>query len=554
MAGLPDPAAPLAPSDEELIAAVRAGSRAAFGTLFARHRDAALRLARQLAGASDADDIVSDAFTRVFRALRRGAGPDVAFRAYLLSAVRRLHVDRIRAGKRLTPTDVEDLDVALPFTDPAIDEFENAAAARAFATLPERWQLVLWQVDIEGNKPAAVAPVLGISSNAVSALAYRAREGLKQAYLQMHLAPLTPERCRWSSDRLGAYVRHGLGAAEAARVEEHLTECARCRGLYAELSDVNSNMSGVFAPILLGTAATGYLASAAGHGGLAVLGGWFTKGTGLVRRNSTTTGIAVAAVVIAAAVAFGAIALLGNRSHPPDVTARLAAGALPKPTSASSAQSPASNASSPTPPPAAVAPPPAPSRSGPAGSAGPLAVVPVPSATADTPSTGATSPASRAPATTAPPPPVPTTVPPPTTSTTPPPAPITTPPTTTTPPLTPPQLNLSVHSGGVPLTVTVTASDAGPGRLRYLFDFGDPAGGGGRSAVLLGGTNVVTQSSPTASHIYTTAGTYTVTVTVSDAAGQSATATTQITAYPTPVARLTVCPGVAGAPGRQHDR
>ena len=42
------------PSDAELIAAVRGGDQAAYGQLFERHRDAATRLARQLAGSSDA--------------------------------------------------------------------------------------------------------------------------------------------------------------------------------------------------------------------------------------------------------------------------------------------------------------------------------------------------------------------------------------------------------------------------------------------------------------------------------------------------------------------
>src|SRR6476659_51184 len=82
------------PGDAELIAAVRGGDVDAYGDLFARHVDAARRLARQLAGPGDADDLVSDAFTKVLTVLQRGGGPDLAFRAYLLTAVRRLHVDR----------------------------------------------------------------------------------------------------------------------------------------------------------------------------------------------------------------------------------------------------------------------------------------------------------------------------------------------------------------------------------------------------------------------------------------------------------------------------
>ena len=46
----------------------------------------------------------------------------------------------------------------MPFRDTAVEGFENAAAARAFASLPERWQLVLWHTEVEGQKPAEVAP------------------------------------------------------------------------------------------------------------------------------------------------------------------------------------------------------------------------------------------------------------------------------------------------------------------------------------------------------------------------------------------------------------
>jgi RNA polymerase sigma factor (sigma-70 family) len=141
-----------APSDAELISAVRGGDLDAYGTLFERHVDAARRLARQLVPAGDADDLVSDAFVKVMGVLQRGGGPDLAFRAYLLTAVRRLQVDRFRAGSRLhTTDDMDAFDPGVPFRDTAVEGFESAAAARAFASLPERWQLVLWHTEVEGD-------------------------------------------------------------------------------------------------------------------------------------------------------------------------------------------------------------------------------------------------------------------------------------------------------------------------------------------------------------------------------------------------------------------
>ena len=75
----------------------RGGDVDAYGELFARHVEAARRLGRQLVPGPDVDDLVSEAFAKVLGVLQRGGGPDLAFRAYLLTAVRRLHVDRIRA-------------------------------------------------------------------------------------------------------------------------------------------------------------------------------------------------------------------------------------------------------------------------------------------------------------------------------------------------------------------------------------------------------------------------------------------------------------------------
>ena len=252
-------------ADAELISAVRGGDADAYGELFDRHVTAARRLARQLVPPADAEDLVSEAFAKVLSLLQRGQGPDLAFRAYLLTAIRRLHVDRIRANARVQPTDdLEPFDPGVPFRDTAVEGFENAAAAKAFASLPERWQAVLWHTEVEGQKPAEVAVLLGMSANSVSALAYRAREGLRQAFLTMHLQELEDDACAWTHQNLGAYVRNGISRRDATKVEHHLTECRRCTALYLELTEVNSNLSGLLAPLLLGGAATAYAGSSTG--------------------------------------------------------------------------------------------------------------------------------------------------------------------------------------------------------------------------------------------------------------------------------------------------
>ncbi|SDD20727.1 sigma-70 family RNA polymerase sigma factor [Actinokineospora iranica] len=317
------------PSDAELIESVRAGATTAYGSLYERHVSAAHNLARQLTRSqAEADDLVSEAFAKVLDTLRQGRGPDSAFRAYLLTALRHTAYDKTRRDRKVELSDdvsqvsgVNPDAVSVPFSDPAVAGLERSLAARAFAKLPERWQAVLWHTEIEGQSPAQVAPLLGLSPNGVSALAYRAREGLRQAYLQVHLVETTADRCRSTAERLGAWVRGGLSKRETAQVEVHLDECDRCRALAAELSDVNGGLRLIVAPLVLGPLAVGgYLAAAkAAAGSTAVVGGAVVGGavatgsaSGVAGAGASVprqfVGAAASGVAMVAAIAVGLIA------------------------------------------------------------------------------------------------------------------------------------------------------------------------------------------------------------------------------------------------------
>ena len=295
-------------TDPELISRVREGDVDAYGTLFARHVDAATRLARLLVNTSDADDLVSEAFVKVLNVLLGGGGPDVAFRAYLLTAVRRLHIDKVRSTQRASPTDdLTPFDPGVPFTDTAVAGFEGGAAAKAFASLPERWQMVLWHLEVENQKPADIAPLLGMSANSVSALAYRAREGLRQAYLNMHSADLVSDACRETNGLLGGYVRGALSRRDATRVEDHLEHCRPCTAAYLELSEVNTSLAAILGPALLGGVAAAYIGSGAGvglgAGALVLLG----RGKDFVLANGPASAATAAVVGVVGVVGIAAV-------------------------------------------------------------------------------------------------------------------------------------------------------------------------------------------------------------------------------------------------------
>jgi RNA polymerase sigma factor (sigma-70 family) len=263
------------PSDAELITATRSGDAAAYGQLYARHVFAARRLARTLANSNaDADDLVAEVFAKMLDKFKTGGGPDAAFRTYLLTSVRNTFYDRLRRNQKVTVTDdVAKHDPGVPFVDTAVEGLERSLAARAFAKLPERWQVVLWHTEVEGESAAEVAPLLGLTPNGVSALAYRARERLRQAYLQEHLTDTAGSDCGWTIERLGAHVRGGLANRETGKVKAHLSDCDRCRALFSELSEVNSGLRGVLAPLVLGGSAAAYL-TAGSKGGLSLISFW----------------------------------------------------------------------------------------------------------------------------------------------------------------------------------------------------------------------------------------------------------------------------------------
>ena len=288
-----EPDEPDEPGDAELIGAVRSGNVQAYGALYRRHAGAALALARQLTGSGvEADDLVAEAFAKVLDVLRGGGGPDVAFRAYLLTTVRNTLYDRARRDRRLEwSDDMTRHDPGVPWVDTAVAGLESSLAARAFHRLPERWQTVLWHTEVEQESPAEVAPLLGLTPNGVAALAYRAREGLRQAYLQEHLSDGVGRDHRATVDRLGAWARGGLSARQRARVEAHLATCSECRALARELEDVNAGLRGVVAPLVLGTAAaSAYLASrgSAASASSAAVGSGAASGSGAA--GSTAAG------------------------------------------------------------------------------------------------------------------------------------------------------------------------------------------------------------------------------------------------------------------------
>ncbi len=230
-------------TDSDLIALVRTGEAAAYEELFLRHRDVAVRYARRIAPADRAEDLCAEAFTKLLDMLQRGKGPNNAFRAYLLTTVRTTHLNAVRASRRedLVP-DHEPIARMVPVIEDPDLRFDQRAAFRALAQLPERWQAALWMTAVEDLPIEEIGRRLGINASAVSSLAVRARAGLRRAYLAEHLLEPSEPECRRVVELLPGYLRRSLTTRRHEQAAAHLRDCQRCTTAAAEIADVEPSL------------------------------------------------------------------------------------------------------------------------------------------------------------------------------------------------------------------------------------------------------------------------------------------------------------------------
>jgi len=365
--------------DAELIGAIASGDSAAYVTLHERHVAAARSLARQLVTSpAEAEDVVTETFTRLDAVLRQGGGPDAAVRPYLLAAVRRVAGERfggppaeapeapaaaraeVPAGPpaKIPPGQAEaaaakaEVRIGQPaeaaglgelmLSDPATAELASERMARAFLSLPGRQRAVLWHTVIEQADPGQAAVVLGVAADGVAELREQARADLSRAYLKLYLSGLTREDCRSAAAKLDLHLSRAGRRPNEGKVQRHLRGCRDCRGVAVELVGLNRSLRRVVAPIVLGPATQAYLAAAAAAAGpaagaragspaqaaaraAAAAGAWAAGGLSRVRQAPARIrqapqqrqALAAGAVLLAASAATGLALTLAANTSPP---------------------------------------------------------------------------------------------------------------------------------------------------------------------------------------------------------------------------------------------
>lgn len=165
-------------ADLELLARVRAGEPAAFGELWSRYQGWAHHVARQATSRFDAEDIVQEAFAKVLTSLRNGNGPRTGFSHYLRTTIRNVAATwgTREARATLVPLTAETPGGSCRFEVADLGELEQP-----FRSLPVRWQHVLVLTVLQELPLAEAAPILGLTVGGATALAARARAGLRAA-------------------------------------------------------------------------------------------------------------------------------------------------------------------------------------------------------------------------------------------------------------------------------------------------------------------------------------------------------------------------------------
>ncbi|MGW4057616.1 RNA polymerase sigma factor [Amycolatopsis sp. NPDC004747] len=159
------------------------------GEMYLRHFASARAYARQFTyNHADAEDITAEAFARIFALIQRGLGPGTdGFKTYLRHTVRSCAVSHIKKREREYLADGA---VFAGLTGPdGLDAIADRQATadrqsllvQAFGELSARHRLVLLLTAVDGVQPSVVAMALNKTPNQLTALAYRARNNLRDA-------------------------------------------------------------------------------------------------------------------------------------------------------------------------------------------------------------------------------------------------------------------------------------------------------------------------------------------------------------------------------------
>lgn len=238
-------AATPSPTDEDLLAAARAGSAESLEALITRYQARVFRFGVKMCGdPEDARDVLQETLLVMARSLRDFRG-ESSVSTWLYTIARSFCIKK-RRRSRFAPAHSISLDApegehlqGLPDSGPSPERAAfgreiGAALDASIGALEPGQREVLLLRDVEGLSAPEVGAVLGLSVDAVKSRLHRARLAVRQ-----HVAPLlgipadAPPPASGCPDVLMLFSRHlegEIGRDTCAEMEAHLEKCRDCRG------------------------------------------------------------------------------------------------------------------------------------------------------------------------------------------------------------------------------------------------------------------------------------------------------------------------------------
>ncbi|MEU5888935.1 RICIN domain-containing protein [Streptomyces sp. NPDC047461] len=265
----PRPGLPLGEPDPDLVAQLG-------GDVDERHHATAVLLARHWLAARDyallclasasptAQFVAASAFQRLLDRLAGGA-PAAALRPQLLVTVR--ETVRAWAANDKTcaalpelrkPTGGRGLHTARPEA-PA----NRKLAERAFVTLSDFSQCLLWHTEVEAEPIEIPAGLLGMETVAAKTALSKAREQFRTGLVRAHTQFAPSEECRFYSSLIDVPIRRG--GTLLPDVQQHLTQCPHCQSTAEQLEYCEGRLGLLLADSVLGWGGRRYLATRPGR-------------------------------------------------------------------------------------------------------------------------------------------------------------------------------------------------------------------------------------------------------------------------------------------------
>jgi RNA polymerase sigma-70 factor, ECF subfamily len=173
-------------SERDLLQGARSLDSSRLGAVYDRYSPGIYRYAMRLLGDEvQAEDCVSETFSRFLKAVSCGQGPEEHLQAYLYRIAHNWITDTYRKS---TPVSIE-LDESLPDASPHLESeveigLQKQSIRQAMRSLTPDQRQVIYLRFIEGWDNDEVAAALGKPVTAVKTLQHRALETLKRILLK----------------------------------------------------------------------------------------------------------------------------------------------------------------------------------------------------------------------------------------------------------------------------------------------------------------------------------------------------------------------------------